>query len=296
VIDCEPRFVPLLPEVRPGWSRFNPCIIAGDRLPYVNVRSSNYQIVDGKYVMPPEDGETILTDNIGCTLDPETLAIAIQVRAEAEYERTAFPVDGLEDVRLNRVDGECVVSATVRNAAPHDGTCRIGVAKMEHGNHVGLVVRETMDGIPEKNWMPILGRREWLYSCSVQGHTATAAEEGDTWRVTIGSPSPAIARGFRGGSQLVPVGMGQWLCIIHEVAQDGNRRIYEHRFVLFREDGWRIIGVSEPFWFREHRAIEFCAGLAVIGGSAVASFGVRDAEAWLAEFPLGAALHAVRML
>jgi hypothetical protein len=289
--------VQLLPEVRPGWSRFNPCIIDGGTYPLVNVRSSNYQIVDGKYVIPPEDGETIRTDNIGCSIDPDTLAIAIEVPALCEYERTAFPVDGLEDVRLNRLDdGEYVVSATVRNAAPHDGTCRIGVARMDAGNHVDLIVRETMDGVAEKNWMPILGRREWLYSCSVQGHTATAVEEGDTWRVTIGSPSPTIARGFRGGSQLVPVGMGQWLCIIHEVAQDGNRRIYEHRFVLFHEDGWRIVGVSEPFWFREKRAIEFCAGLAVIDGRAVASFGVRDAEAWLAEFPLGAALHAVRML
>jgi hypothetical protein len=90
--------------------------------------------------------------------------------------------------------------------------------------------------------------------------------------------------------------MGQWLCIIHEVAHDGNRRIYEHRFVLFHEDGWRIVGVSEPFWFREKRAIEFCAGLAVIDGRAIASFGVRDAEAWLAEFPLHAALAAVRVL
>jgi hypothetical protein len=260
------------------------------------VRSSNYQIVDGKYVMPPEDGETIRTDNIGCMLDLETLGILIEVPAKAEYERTAFPVDGLEDVRLNHVDFDTVVSATVRNAAPHDGTCRIGVARMAQGDHVDLIVRETMPGIAEKNWMPILGRREWLYSCSVQGHTATAAEEGDTWRVTIGSPSPAIARGFRGGSQLVPVGNGQWLCIVHEVAHDGKCRIYEHRFVLFAEDGWRIVGVSEPFWFREKRAIEFCAGLAVIEGRAIASFGVRDAEAWLAEFPLDAALAAVRVL
>ena len=40
---------------------------------------------------------------------------------------------------------------------------------------------------------------------------------------------------------------------------------------------------SQPFAFREPRAIEFAAGLAAIGDRVVVSFGVRDAEAWLVE-------------
>jgi predicted GH43/DUF377 family glycosyl hydrolase len=41
--------------------------------------------------------------------------------------------------------------------------------------------------------------------------------------------------------------------------------------------------MSQPFAFREPRAIEFAAGLAAMGDRIVVSFGVRDAEAWLVE-------------
>jgi hypothetical protein len=39
--------------------------------------------------------------------------------------------------------------------------------------------------------------------------------------------------------------------------------------------------MSPWFAFRELRAIEFCAGLAPYGDRLVASYGVRDREAWL---------------
>jgi hypothetical protein len=43
--------------------------------------------------------------------------------------------------------------------------------------------------------------------------------------------------------------------------------------------------MSQPFWFKEPRAIEFAAGLAILPGRVIVSFGVRDAEAWLVELP-----------
>jgi hypothetical protein len=54
----------------------------------------------------------------------------------AEYGRTDYPVDGLEDVRLNLVDDDLVASATVRNLAPLDGTCRIATATVDHADAV----------------------------------------------------------------------------------------------------------------------------------------------------------------
>jgi predicted GH43/DUF377 family glycosyl hydrolase len=81
----------------------------------------------------------------------------------------------------------------------------------------------------------------------------------------------------------VNVAEGRWLAIVHEVAvENDGRRIYEHRFVLFDQAAdWSLVSVSPVFAFREQRAIEFAAGLAVVGDRLVASFGVRDAEAWL---------------
>ena len=212
----------------------------------------------------------------------------------AEYEPTGFPVAGLEDVRLNSIDGCVWASATVRDMAPHDGTCRIAYGAVVGGKVVQLNCHGTPAGLHEKNWMPILGRRAWLYNCNAQGHVCTVEDTGDDWTVTAHAASPLVARGFRGGSQLVPLGDGRWIAAVHEVAAVGNRRVYEHRFAIFNEDdGWAITEVSPPFAFREPRTIEFCAGLAVDGGDLVASFGVNDAEAWLARIPLRQVLRVM---
>ena len=93
-----------VPPARVGWSLFNPSVVShGGRL-LVNVRSSNYSIAEaGNYVIPPEDRETIRTLN--CLVDGgESHYWA------ADYDATGFPVEGLEDVRLNSMDGELILS------------------------------------------------------------------------------------------------------------------------------------------------------------------------------------------
>lgn len=268
---------------RSGWSLFNPSAAVIDGGLVVNVRSSNYSIgADGRYIIPPDDGERIRTENYLWVPDvPEARLWS------ADYATSDFSVEGLEDVRLNAVDGRLVASATIRNWRGYDGTCRIGYGTLEVIRIDGFVCHETVPDRHEKNWMPILGRHEWLYSCHERGHTCVVRDEGDDWTVEAHAESPPVAREFRGGSQLVPIGDGLWLAVIHEVAAPAGRRVYEHRFVLFSEpDGWRIAKVSPPFAFRETRTIEFCAGLALMGDRLVASFGVNDAEAWLAWVPL----------
>jgi hypothetical protein len=109
----------------------------------------------------------------------------------------------------------------------------------------------------------------------------TVSRQGDRWVLTPRGTSPLIARGFRGGSQLVPHGDG-WVCVIHEVAEDEGRRTYEHRFVWFDAE-LSITGWSSPFVFQSQRQVEFAAGLAWLdAGRLVVTFGVRDEEAWLA--------------
>jgi predicted GH43/DUF377 family glycosyl hydrolase len=286
------RFVQIDQEpALPGWSLFNPSIVAIGANFLVNVRSSNYQIVAGRYVMPPEDGGAIKTRNLLVELTGELDPIRPRQSLECEYPATDYQVHGLEDVRLNIMpDYQIVASATVRNMAGHDGTCRIATAEVYRhtGRFVGLDCPETADGQHEKNWMPITGRREWVYSANHSGRVCTVANESGRWAVTPRAPAPPISRGFRGSSQLVPIGGGRWLCLIHEVAHERDgRRIYEHRFVCFDETAdWEIVGISPPFAFRESRAIEFAAGLARRGDQLVASFGIRDAEAWLVEMNL----------
>ena len=270
-IDIEPA--------HPGWTLFNPSLASRDGDLDVIVRSSNYRCIDGRYVMPPEDQGRIRTESFLLRWDD----VREPRRIVGDYPRSAFVVDGLEDCRLNVIDGRLRISATVRNYAGFDGLARI--VEADDAGVVQRMLPEPRPGRHEKNWMPILGRDEYLYSCHESGRVLTVAAVGDRWAILVRGPSPLLARGFRGGSQLVPVD-GGWLAVVHEVSDDEGRRTYEHRFVWFDAD-FAIVGVSPPFAFREPRTIEFAAGLAVVGERVLCSYGVRDEEAWIVSLGYG---------
>ena len=273
-LQCEPA--------HPGWSCFNPTIaVDGDRLLAI-VRSSNYQIVEGRYVMPEEDQGVIRTENI--LVQWGETARSQKTLVPPAYEVNGYPVSGLEDCRLRKTPAGWSVSATVRDAEGWDGRCRIGVAKLDidDGRLHGLRVLD-WEGLQEheKNWMPF--DDGWLYACSHGGHTVTIDADPDmpgVYEVRQRGAAPPMAAGFRGGGQVVPFRDG-WLGIVHEVAHLGDgRRAYEHRFVWF-DDTFTIRRWSPLFFFMEKQSIEFAAGLAIFNERVVVSFGVRDAEAWL---------------
>jgi hypothetical protein len=277
---CTMQQIDVEPAVE-GWTLFNPTIVATRFGHLLVVRSSNYRMVDGRYVTPEEDGGKIRTLNVRASLD-SSLGVHRKTKPLiCTYDRSDFPVDGLEDVRLNVIGYRIVASGTVRNAAGRDGLARIGVGDVVCGEVQPVVLNEPVAGRHEKNWMPLLGTETWLYSCHEDGRVVTVSRQGDRWVLTPRGESPLNARGFRGGSQLVPHGDG-WVCVIHEVAEDEGRRTYEHRFVWFDAD-LSITGWSSPFVFRGQRQIEFAAGLSWLdAGRLVVTFGVRDEEAWLA--------------
>jgi len=265
-----------------GWSLFNPTIAAsGDGFDVI-VRSSNYRVTEGRYVIPEEDAGRIRTENILLRVDGQLRTVGQPSVLGCEYDRSEFPVDGLEDCRLNVSHGRTLVSATVRNAAGRDGLARIAGAEYTPGQPLRpVVLNEPTPGRHEKNWMPLVGTETWLYSCRDAGRVVTVSRQGDRWSLCERGTSPTIARGFRGGSQLVPYGAG-WVAVVHEVADDEGGRTYEHRFVWFDEH-LSLTAWSPPFAFREPRTIEFAAGLAWLDDRRlVVTFGVRDTEAWVA--------------
>jgi hypothetical protein len=284
------RFVRLDVEpAQPGWSCFNPTIADCGGLVAV-VRSSNYRIVDGRYVMPPEDGDTIRTQNLLVRLRPDLTVADCRPIAGPEYHRTEYPVEGLEDCRLRQTQAGIGVSATVRDAAPLNGDCRIGIADLDvdRAEFTGLRMLDCLSlQQHEKNWMPLQGCDGWVYAVSHAGHTVTVDADPSlrgAYLMHRRSPAPQIGSQFRGGSQLVQF-RGGWLGLIHEVAHGGHR-VYEHRWVWL-DNSLTLKRWSLPFAFRELRTIEFAAGLAITGSSVVASFGVRDAEAWLVDLDAG---------
>ena len=272
----------------PGWSTFNPTIIPDGTGLLAIVRSSNYRIDDaGRYVIPPEDDGAIRSENVLCRIDKDGHAYDRRVIVPPAYEPNGFAVHGLEDCRLRRTARGVSVSATVRDAAPWMGQCRIGVADLDIGEarlH-GLKVLEWEGlGVHEKNWMPLHGWDGWLYAANHGGQTVTVTADDDmpgVYEVAGRGAAPHLAAGFRGGGQLVPVRDG-WLAVVHEVAyMDDGRRAYEHRFVWF-DASFTLRRWSPLFSFLRTKSIEFAAGLAAIDGRIVVSFGVNDAEAWTA--------------
>lgn len=270
-----------------GWSLFNPAVTTLDGKLIAIVRSSNYQIVDGQYVMPKADGGVIRTENLLVELREDCTPESVRMIRNPIVGKTDFPVDGLEDCRLRHTQKGLGVSATIRNAAGYDGRCRIATADLCLETATLSNLRVMSGNSPqdhEKNWMP--AGASWVYSCYHNGHVVTVEPDPELaggWQLCQRAKSPPVARAFRGGSQLVPWGDG-WLAVIHEVAWLGERRAYEHRFVAF-DKHMTIRRVSSPFVFREPRAIEFAAGMAVLDQSVYVTFGVRDAEAWVVMLP-----------
>ncbi len=284
------RWIPLNIEgITPGYTQFNPSIVATEEGWLVNVRSSNYRIRDWRYVIPPEDGDYIRTHNHLVELTDD-LQVKSATKLDVQYPKTNFFADGLEDIRLNTIDGKLHFSVTLRNHAPWDGLCRIAVGQIEQNRVVGLQVLDSPRQQHEKNWMPFTGQKRWLYGFDVKGEAALIAHEPlKGWYLETTFETPRFARKFRGGSQLVEVATNQWLGVIHEVAMVGGHRVYEHRFVLVNGEGL-LLKVSPLFVFKAKFSIEFCAGLAVKGNRVVISFGEMDETASLVECGVDAVL------
>lgn len=272
-----------------GWSLFNPTLAATPAGVLGIVRSSNYRIEGGRYVIPAADGDRIRTENVLLDIGDDLAVSNPRPLVLPDYATSGYSVEGWEDCRLRQTQSGLAVSATVRDALGWDGRCRIATAALDPSTGVLSRMRVLeWDGLAqhEKNWMPIAGHDGWLYGVGHEGHTVTVIAEPDmpgVYEVQRRGAAPHLARGFRGGGQLVPCRDG-WLAIVHEVAPTDSGRVYEHRFLWF-DGGFALRRWSPLFAFRETRAIEFAAGLAVVNDAVFVSFGVRDAEAWIASLP-----------
>jgi hypothetical protein len=283
LVDCSFQRINVKPAHR-DWTLFNPTILVhGDELLAV-VRSSNYRLVNGIFEIPPLDNQKVKTENFLIRFTSGLNMRDCKLIKTPNYLKTEYPVDGLEDCRLRHTKHGIGVSATVRNVAPFDGRCRIGIADLnpENAELSQLCVLDLNSKENEKNWMPIEGGEldgRWIYSVNHLGHTVTVD---DNMLLHYHAKAPHITSNFRGGGQVIAFNDG-YLGVIHEVAffnMENQQICYEHRFVWF-DNSLSLKRMSHTFAFLEPMQIEFASGLALFNNQIIVSFGVGDAEAWL---------------
>jgi len=269
-----------------GYTPMNPSVIVHDTDILCNIRCVNYTINNlGQYMIGPNScwDAPIDTRNFLVTLDSD---LKTSDPAEILWYRPLAAwnmVMGLEDIRLNVIDGDLCYSATAREQLA-SGECQMWWGKIKDDPNPGYKI--TTDSKPisdgrstEKNWMPFLGEKKFVYKPNV------IVENVDNFTAAVvPSKLPNIyTEDLRGSSQVIPFKMGH-LAVTHEASVDptNNKRTYRHRFVWFDQDG-ALHRISLPFVFYD-RQIEFCAGLAYHPNNhdLLISFGVRDAEAHVA--------------
>jgi hypothetical protein len=292
-----PSFRPIRIEfsVPDGWVATNPSAINDAGKPLAMVRTVNYTITpDGAYSVLGSDGSFSRDHPIRTRNHLVRFSRALKIEQSHEMALpTGWPepkfdmVLGFEDSRLFEWDGQLWTLSTVRELT-EEGWCEQVLAPVSSAGYGSswTVVRPELRR-HEKNWMPWVharGRLDIVYRLGTIVNRVGRITHQHDCELAVGQIS--------GGSQVVEV-EGNHIALVHEARTIPGRphnRYYQHRFVLLADDG-SLIGISQPFVFHD-RQIEFAAGLAYFPeeGKLLASYGVRDCEAWLAEMDVGEVL------
>lgn len=273
-----------------GYVATNPSVVNRDGRPTAIVRAVNYTITpEGQYAIRSVDGSTgrnypIHTHNYLVNFSRSlTIEQSHELALPSNWPEPKFDmVRGFEDSRLFDWGGQLWTLSCVRELT-REGWCEQVLAPVStagYGNTWVTVQPEQRRH--EKNWMPWVrdkGRLLFVY------RLGQLMDVGGKLRADF--KCDLAVDHVSGGSQVIEV-EGQYIALVHEAGMVPGRpnRFYQHRFVLLGEAG-DLLGISPPFCFHGQQ-IEFAAGLAYfpVTRKLLASYGVRDSEAWLAEMDL----------
>ena len=293
------RFAQVSLQPAPPWPQFNPSIARDGAGWAMIVRTANYRLINGTYHMLDDDGSpteqrVVRTRNYLVRLDAGFDATEVR-ELHDESRRVVYPtgIEGLEDCRLFQWRDGWWVTATVRDSTSV-GTACVVLGRLELGGD-RAVISELVDmpsphpALHEKNWAPFVDGTDLHLLYRWHPHRVMRWD-GSSLDVVVENPGSAEHVNWRGSSQGARVSEG-WLFVVHEVSVADAGRRYLHRFALVGDDG--AVRCSSAFTFTG-TPIEFAAGLAVNGDTAVVSFGVNDAAAALAVLPIAEVLACLR--
>ena len=255
------------------------------------VRTVNYIEHEGNYTPAAEDNGVIKTENYLVDVDEGFGIVPIpNLYSSLSFDKSftrlivdksgaeTFPtlVRGYEDMRIVSVAGELWASATVRD---HKASCpcEIAVCKLSEDGEITKVYVQP-SARTEKNWMPldIDGSLAFLYTVDPTVVRKFDPDTGLCDEAIVSTPGLALDH-LRGGSGVVAVGDGTFLCVTHEVAWVNDKRAYLHRFVRLDKD-FRVTSVSRA-WHLENVGIEFVSGMCLWNEKIIIGAGLRDHDA-----------------
>jgi hypothetical protein len=227
-------------------------------------------------------------------------------------------ITGFEDARIFSWRSKLWLSTTVYDR--DSGTrARMALCEVSPGESIVKKIHVLSDGSrDEKNWMPWVDGDELhlLYKAKPPlvldiglHEAALRVVQKDIRRAFAGPGTDHL----HGGSQLVEIAPGRWLCAVHwrngrmvpgtvtdrgpyldhpkGVTRLQHVPMYVHRFLEFARgpgSSLRLVAASPGFLF-VHEGIEFCAGIVAVEGKLLLSFGVDDVrrESWICEVNAG---------
>lgn len=242
----------------------NPSICQHNGELWCVVRAVNYTITGKRYTIHDADG-VVRTENYLGRLEADGTFAEPRLMLDLDTRvRCPSLIVGYEDVRIVSLGSEIAASATVCDRNPNRRL--IARLYLSHEGDVEHAIVQPSNQEHEKNWMPLAvgGKLTWIYSLD-----PTAVLPGPL------RECPFALEHLRGGA--VVSFEGGYLCVMHEVIDTDQGRIYLHRFVYLDEEFW-VTAVS-PAWVFAHHGIEFCCGVVINGDELILSYGIDDQEA-----------------
>jgi len=266
-------------QVPDGYRCLNPSIIRYKSGYLVNLRASNYAIIDGHYFAI--DSTNIINNlNYIQYLDKD---LNVQWTKPLDNIDITYPINacGIEDIRLTE---QLMFTCNSRNNHPYRvPRVSIGIITDLNSSPVKFELQHqpSPDGNTdcEKNWLLIrsTARTSTLdkmikNSCYLYD-PFTLIDKGKVYRIDkIGHLRCSAG----------PIWYKNGLVfLVHELLMKDNKRVYTHRLCHWNVND-SIYTISFPFFFH-HRGIEYGMSMCWYHGNFLVSMGLKDGQAWLAE-------------
>lgn len=269
-----------------GYVAMNPSL---SQIGDLSVRCVNYTISEwGSYEIRNSADGSINQENPIHTRNfilPKGTREWIEVAFQS-YKPEFDLVRGAEDMRIFRWNKALWSLSNFRDRNP-EGRCEQYLARIDTtrgtADYLGKVEPQDFPrSYAEKNWMPWVNRGD----LRLVHRLGTVLDRAGHTVFNVTGIALDVQR-LSGGGGLVDLGDGKWLAVVHEAQHlpgQAQKRYYYHRFATIADNG-APLAVSRPFVFHD-KQIEFAAGLALVEGKLLVSYGVRDCEPWLATLHL----------